>query len=76
MSPLRRRKKPVEVTTSAPDSLDAFLAEPPAVGTSDADVAAIVKADADRAAEAARLAQYVKTEEAFDRNAPRPSTRE
>jgi hypothetical protein len=76
MSPLRRRKKRVEATTSPPDSLDAFVAEPPAVGTSDADVAALAKADADRAADEARLAQYVKTEEAFDRNAPRPSTRD
>jgi hypothetical protein len=76
MSPLRNRKKRVEETTSPPDSLNAFLAEPPEVGTSDADVAAVARADADRAAERARIAQYVNTEEVFDRNAPRPSTRD
>jgi hypothetical protein len=76
MSPLRRRKRRVEETTSPPEYLEAFLAESPDVGTSDADVAAVAEADVDRVAEEARLAQYVKTEEAFDRNAPRPSTRD
>jgi hypothetical protein len=58
------------------DPLDKFLAEPPQAGSSDADVAALAKADAERATEEARLAQYVETEEAFDRNAPRPSVRD
>jgi hypothetical protein len=39
-------------------------------------IAGIATADADRAAAAARIAQYVKTEETFDRNAPRPSVRD
>jgi hypothetical protein len=68
--------KPHDQTPSASDSLDKFLAEPPDVGTSDADAAAVAKADDEGAADEARLAQFVKTEETFDRNAPRPSTRD
>jgi hypothetical protein len=76
MSPLRRRKKQASETSPRPDSLEEFLAEAPEVGTSDADSDAVAQADVERAAEQARFAQYVQTEEAFDRNAPRPSTRD
>jgi hypothetical protein len=74
MSP-RPRKNQSEVAPTQPDYLEGFLAEPADVGTSDADVAAVAKADADRASEQVRLSQFVKTEEVFDRNAPRPSVR-
>jgi hypothetical protein len=74
VSPLRRHKR--DEIAAAPDSLDAFLAQPADQGTSDADDAALAKADADRAAEGARLAPYITTEEILDRNAPRPSVRD
>jgi hypothetical protein len=76
MSPRRRRKNQIEVTPMQPDYLEGFLAGPADVGTSDADVAAVAKTDADRAAEQVRISQFVKTEEVFDRNAPRPSVRD
>jgi hypothetical protein len=75
MSPLRRHKRD-EIGGAPPDSLDAFLAQPADEGTSDADVAALAKADADRAAEESRLAPFITTEEILDRNAPRPSVRD
>jgi hypothetical protein len=76
MSPLRRRKKRAEATPARPDYLEGFLAQPADVGTSDVDIEAVEKADADRAAEHARIAQFVNTDEVFDRNAPRPSVRD
>jgi hypothetical protein len=72
MGPRRRRRDRVEETSTQPEYLATFLAQPPQVGTSDADVEAVAKSDADHAAEAERIARFVKTEEAFDRNAPRP----
>jgi hypothetical protein len=75
MSPIRRHKRD-EIAAGSPDSLDAFLAQRADEGTSDADVAALAKADADRAAEEARLAPFINTEEILDRNAPRPSVRD
>jgi hypothetical protein len=80
MNPRRRRKNQSESAPTQPDYLEGFLAEPADVGTSDADadadVAAVAKADADRAAEQVRISQFVRTEEVFDRNAPRPSVRD
>jgi hypothetical protein len=76
MSRLRRRKNQSTAAPTASDDLQDFLAEPADVGTSDADVAAVAKADADRTAEQVRMSQYVKTEEESDRNAPRPNVRE
>ena len=76
MSPLRRSKKRAEATPARPDYLEGFLAQPDDVGTSDVDVEAVEKADADRVVEHARIAQFIKTEEVFDRNAPRPSVRD
>ena len=69
--PLRRRKTR-DVAAAQPDYLEGFLAQPADAGTSQVDIDAVANADADRAAEQARIAQFVKTEEAFDRNAPRP----
>jgi hypothetical protein len=71
MSPLRRRKR-ADASAPTPNYLADFLAQPVDVGTRAADVEAVAQADADHAAEAARIEQFVKTEEAFDRNAPRP----
>jgi hypothetical protein len=76
MSPSRRRKNKVEATTERPDYVDGFLAQPADAGTTEEDVAAVAKADAERAAEEKRMAGFLKTEEVFDRNAPRPSTRD
>ena len=71
MAPFRRRKVKDE-TPERPDYLDGFLAQPADEGTTEEDVEAVANADAERAADQARIAAYVKTEEAFDRNAPRP----
>jgi hypothetical protein len=76
MSSMRRHKKVEQSATQRPDYLDSFLAQPADEGTTDDDVKAVAKADADRAAEQHRIDQYLKTEEVFDRNAPRPSTRD
>jgi hypothetical protein len=72
MSPFTRRKKSDADVSTRPDYLDGFLAQPADVGTSEADVAAVAQADADRAAKEARVAQFVKTEGALDQIAPRP----
>jgi hypothetical protein len=71
-----RRRKDKDETSERPDYLDSFLAQPADEGTTDDDVKAVATADADRAAEQHRIDQYLKTEEVFDRNAPRPSTRD
>lgn len=76
MSPFGKRKTSGEEASARPDYLDGFLAEPPDEGTSQADVDAVAKADADHAEEQERIAQFVKTEEAFDQNAPRPNVRQ
>jgi hypothetical protein len=73
MSSLRRHKNSDEATSEKADYLDAFLAQPADVGTRVEDIEAVAKADADGAAERARMDAFLKTEEAFDRNAPRPS---
>lgn len=76
MSPFHRRKNEVEKAPNQPDYLEGFLAEPADVGTSEADVEAVEKADAVRSAEQDRITQLVKTEEAFDKNAPGPTIRD
>jgi hypothetical protein len=76
MSPFRRRKNEVKTAPTRPDYLEDFLKEPADVGTSAADVDAVEKSDADRAAEQDRITQFLKTEEAFERNAPRPTVRD
>jgi anti-sigma factor RsiW len=76
MSPFRRRKNRADSTSTQPDYLEELLAQRADVGTSEDDVKAVEKADADRAAEQTRIAQFVKTEEILDRNAPRPSVRD
>ena len=73
---MRRHRNKVDETTELPDYLEGFLNQPADVGTTDDDVKAVATADADRAAEQHRIDQYLKTEEVFDRNAPRPSTRD
>lgn len=72
VSPFRHRKNRDVAAAEQLDYLKGFLAQPADTGTSEVDVEAVAKADADRAAEQTRIAQFVKTEEAFDRNAPRP----
>jgi hypothetical protein len=69
---LSRRRKNKDETLERPDYLEGFLAQPADVGTTEEDVEAVAKADAERAADQARIEAFVKTEEAFDRNAPRP----
>ena len=76
MSPFRRNKHRADSTTAQPDYLEGFLAQPADEGTSEADVKAVEGADAVRATELARNAQFIKTEEILDRNASRPSVRE
>jgi hypothetical protein len=69
---LLRRHRDKDETPERPDYLEGFLAQPADVGTTEEDVEAVAKADAERVADQARIAAYVKTEGAFDRNAPRP----
>lgn len=75
MSPFRRRKSEAEKALARPDYVEGFLAEPADVGTSEVDVEAVAKADADQASKQAEIEPFVKTEEAFDKNAPRPTIR-
>jgi hypothetical protein len=70
MAPLRRHKDTEE--SQRPDYLEGFLAQPADVGTTEEDLDAVAIADAQRAADQARIEAFVQTEEAFDRNAPRP----
>lgn len=72
MSPLRRRTHRDAESAAQPEYLEGFLAQPADVGTSEEDIEAVTKADADREAEQVRIAQFVETEEAFDQNARRP----
>ena len=60
------------MAAAEPDYLKGLLAQPADAGTNQVDIDAVANADAERAAEQERIAQFVKTEGAFDRNAPRP----
>ena len=58
-----------------PDCPEELLAQPPDVGTSNAVGESVARADEDRAAGQPRIDQFIKTDETFDTNAPRPSPR-
>ncbi|MGB8197052.1 MAG: hypothetical protein WCF25_08610 [Acidimicrobiales bacterium] len=68
MGPLGGCKDTSEVATKRPDYLEEFLARPADIDV----IKAIATADADRAAEEARIAANAKSEFAFDPCAPRP----
>ena len=76
MSLFHRRKSEDDRAPMRPDYVEEFLSEPADVGTSEADLAAVEKADAMRVAEQARFAQFIQTEQSFERNAPRPTVRD